>query len=37
VYKIYAESFDSEEHLNRILDEAQGIVDGALEQAEVRA
>ena len=30
VYKIYAESFDSEEHLNRILDEAQGIVDGAL-------
>jgi phosphoglucomutase len=37
VYKIYAESFDSKEHLNRILAEAQGIVDGALEQAEVRA
>jgi phosphoglucomutase len=36
VYKIYAESFDSEQHLNRILDEAQAIVDGAL-QAEVRA
>jgi phosphoglucomutase len=36
VYKIYAESFDSEEHLNRILAEAQGIVDGALAQAEVR-
>lgn len=31
VYKIYAESFDSEKHLNRILAEAQGIVDGALE------
>jgi phosphoglucomutase len=37
VYKIYAESFDSEEHLNRIVDEAQGIVDGALDQAEGRA
>ena len=32
VYKIYAESFDSEEHLNRIFDEAQGIVDGALDR-----
>ncbi len=31
VYKIYAESFESEEHLNRILAEAQGIVDGALD------
>jgi phosphoglucomutase len=31
IYKIYAESFDSKEHLNRILDEAQSIVDGALE------
>jgi len=31
VYKIYAESFDSEEHLNGILAEAQGIVDRALE------
>jgi phosphoglucomutase len=37
VYKIYAESFDSEKHLNRILAEAQGIVDGALSQAEVSA
>jgi phosphoglucomutase len=37
VYKIYAESFDSEEHLNRILAEAQGIVDGALAKAEVGA
>ena len=36
VYKVYAESFDSEEHLNRILGEAQSIVDGALGQ-EVRA
>jgi len=34
IYKIYAESFESEEHLNRILDEAQSIVDGALGQAE---
>jgi len=32
VYKIYAESFSSVEHLNRILDEAQSIVDGALGQ-----
>jgi phosphoglucomutase len=31
IYKIYAESFESEKHLNRILDEAQSIVDGALE------
>ncbi len=37
VYKIYAESFDSEDHLHKILDEAQGIVDGALAQPEVRA
>jgi phosphoglucomutase len=37
VYKIYAESFDSEEHLNRILAEAQGIVDGALAQREASA
>lgn len=33
VYKIYAESFDSEKHLNSILAEAQGIVDGALGEA----
>lgn len=31
VHKIYAESFDSEGHLNIILDEAQDIVDGALK------
>ena len=31
VYKIYAESFESEKHLSRIIDEAQRIVDGALE------
>jgi hypothetical protein len=37
VYKIYAESFASEEHLNRILAGAQGIVDGALARAEVSA
>jgi phosphoglucomutase len=37
VYKIYAESFESKEHLNRILDEAQGIVDSALEQTGVHA
>jgi phosphoglucomutase len=31
IYKIYAESFRSEEHLQRILSEASKIVDGALE------
>lgn len=30
IYKIYAESFDSEQHLNQIFEEAQTIVDGAL-------
>ncbi len=30
VYKIYAESFRGEEHLRRILEEAQGIVSHAL-------
>ena len=30
VYKIYAESFISEEHLSRIQAEAQAIVDAAL-------
>jgi phosphoglucomutase len=30
IYKIYAESFRGEEHLARIVDEAQAIVDGAL-------
>jgi phosphoglucomutase len=36
-YKIYAESFDGEEHLNRILVEAEGIVDGALAKSEALA
>ena len=30
IYKIYAESFLSKEHLKKILDEGQGIVDSAL-------
>ena len=30
IYKIYAESFQDEEHLQSILEEAQSIVDGAL-------
>ncbi len=30
IYKIYAESFRSEEHLGRIVEEAQAMVDGAL-------
>ena len=30
IYKIYAESFESETHLNRIVSEAQEIVNGAL-------
>ncbi len=30
IYKIYAESFRGEDHLRRILDEAQAIVDAAL-------
>jgi phosphoglucomutase len=30
VYKLYAESFKGPEHLERILDEAQGVVDAAL-------
>jgi phosphoglucomutase len=30
IYKIYAESFQGEDHLQRILEEAQGIVDAAL-------
>jgi len=30
IYKIYAESFSGDEHLHRILKEAQAIVDGAL-------
>jgi phosphoglucomutase len=31
IYKIYAESFRGEDHLRRILEEAQAIVRGALE------
>jgi phosphoglucomutase len=31
IYKIYAESFQSEAHLNSIVSEAQEIVNGALE------
>jgi phosphoglucomutase len=30
IYKIYAESFRGEQHLNRVLEEAQAMVDGAL-------
>ncbi len=37
IYKIYAESFQSEAHLNTIVSEAQEIVDRALQAAEVRA
>jgi phosphoglucomutase len=33
IYKIYAESFQSEEHLNTILGEAQHIVDDALKSS----
>ncbi len=33
VYKLYAESFAGEEHLERILEEAQQVVDGALADA----
>jgi phosphoglucomutase len=31
IYKIYAESFRGEDHLRKLLHEAQRIVDGALE------
>ena len=33
IYKIYAESFRGEDHLRRVLEEAQTIVDGALKAA----
>ncbi len=36
VYKIYAESFQNEDHLGRILEEAQTIVDKALAATEIR-
>ncbi|MGO9750181.1 MAG: phosphoglucomutase (alpha-D-glucose-1,6-bisphosphate-dependent) [Solirubrobacteraceae bacterium] len=32
VYKLYAESFNGEQHLNRILEEAQQLVDAALKR-----
>jgi phosphoglucomutase len=32
IYKIYAESFKGADHLNRIVDEAQGIVNGVLSK-----
>ena len=34
IYKIYAESFKGEDHLHRILEEAQGIVNAALALGE---
>jgi phosphoglucomutase len=36
IYKIYAESFNSKEHLRRILDEAQTIVTDALTQGKTK-
>jgi phosphoglucomutase len=33
VYKVYAESLESEDHLQRIVAEAQEIVKDALERA----
>jgi phosphoglucomutase len=33
IYKIYAESFRSSEHLNRIVSDAQRIVDAALSSS----
>ena len=35
VYKIYAESFVSDEHLHHVQEEARGIVSAALAQAGV--
>ncbi len=37
IYKIYAESFQGEAHLNAIVSEAQEIVDRALNSPEARA
>jgi phosphoglucomutase len=34
VYKVYAESFRGEEHLERVIEEAQEIVKGALSGAD---
>ena len=36
IYKIYAESFQGETHLDSIVSEAQEIVDRALDSAEAR-
>ena len=33
IYKVYAESFKGEDHLQRLLQQAQEIVDKALAQA----
>jgi phosphoglucomutase len=33
IYKIYAESFVDENHLNRVIDEAQSIVSAAFAAA----
>jgi phosphoglucomutase len=33
IYKIYAESFIDETHLNRVIDEAQAIVAAAFQAA----
>ena len=30
IYKIYAESFRGENHLERVVEEAQAMIDGAL-------
>ena len=37
IYKIYVESFIGKDHLNRIQEEAQTIVDGVLDAAPRRA
>jgi phosphoglucomutase len=37
IYKIYAESFIGEDHMNRILEEAQTIVTDALKVASSRS
>ena len=37
VYKIYAESFQSEAHLNEILAEAEAIVNKAMSSQEARS
>ena len=37
IYKIYAESFQNQSHLNAIVNEAEGIVNSALNMAEERA